>query len=582
MTAAPPDAGTPAGCAAADSAPARRALDETPRRVVGELGWAVLAGLLSTAWFFRDVLRSRFALVPGELGDARLLNFLLEHGWLWLRRQPLHRHFWDLPMFYPAGADSFAYSDLLLSFAPPYWMARAAGLDPHTGYQVWLLAMAVASSVAVFALLRWGLGTSSWASCWGANLATFSASRLFQIHHAQLWPIVYPALALLAAAVYFRESSPTRRRWLLAGVVVGVVLQFWGGFYNGVFMLLLGGLLWLASLAWRDARRRSFERLRADALAIAAAIAFGALLLAPLAVAYLRAQRQVGARTWEDMEPFQPRLVSWIYLTPSAPLAAWTKGNRLFALLPSRDEHAIGLGLVTSALLLAGVAAGWRRPALRVATIAMALAALAVTLYPGGFSLWRHLAAALPGLSAVRATTRLGLLLPLLAGAAFAALADRAGRRGRVWVAGLGLLALYEQSVELHAFDKRVARRWVSHIARRVDPRAAAFAVSTRRPGFSSWVVQLDAIWATLESGKPTVNGYSGNWAPGWGGQLWAARTGKPEQHDRFAIDLGTWLESHAQAPETVQWIELEPTYRRGRRYLDSPAETVEPGAAPP
>ena len=44
------------------------------------------------------VLASGLERVPGDPGDARLVNYFLEHTWLWLTGHPLHRHFWDLPM----------------------------------------------------------------------------------------------------------------------------------------------------------------------------------------------------------------------------------------------------------------------------------------------------------------------------------------------------------------------------------------------------------------------------------------------------------------------------------------------------
>ncbi len=522
--------------------------------------------LVSTGWFFRAVFVSRFADVPGDLGDSRLLNFLLEHGWLWLRRDPLHRELWSLPIYYPADSHSFAYADLLLSFAPPYWLARAAGADPHTAYQLWILVTGVLSSLAVFALLRWGLRVSRWAAAVGASLATFAASRLFQIQHAQLWPIFYPALGLLAAVAYAREASALRRRWLLAAVGLCVVLQFYGGFYNGVFMLVLGAALLAVAASPRDQRQFWRTRVRTDAWLLATVLVTAAALLAPLAIQYSRVEGEVGGRNWGHMKPFQPRLASWLYHPPAAPFSGWEERLTLFNSLPNRDEHAIGLGYVTPVLLVAGLIAGRRRQGLRNAALAMAIVMVVITLWPGGFSLWKYIARNLPGLSAARVTARLGLLLPLLAAAAFAVLADTRGRRSRPWIYALGFLALAEQSVRMHVFDKRVSQRWVADLASRVDPAAAAFVVSIQRPGFPQWIVHLDAMWATTLAGRPTVNGYTGSTPPGWGGQLWVARSASKLQRERFTTDLAAWLSGQGVAPASTQWIELDPRYRRGQR----------------
>ena len=37
---------------------------------------------------FYPVFVSGFGRVPGDFGDARLVNYLLEHSWRWLLREP--------------------------------------------------------------------------------------------------------------------------------------------------------------------------------------------------------------------------------------------------------------------------------------------------------------------------------------------------------------------------------------------------------------------------------------------------------------------------------------------------------------
>jgi hypothetical protein len=539
----------------------------TPRAVLGELAVAALAAAAATAWFFRSVVLSGFSAVPGDLADGRLLNYILEHGWLWLRGDALHRPLWQLPIFFPAGGGAFAYSDLMLSLAGPYWLARACGADPHTSFQIWHLAVGILNSLAAFALLRWGLGASRAGAVLGANLATFAASRLYQIHHAQLWPFFYPLLAVLAVAFHLRARSARGARWALAAAVAAVALQFYGAFYYAVFTLLLGGLALAVACFVRSLRPGLIARLRRDAMALGVAGCALLVLLAPLAIRYRRAEREVGRRHWKEVEPLLPRPASWIYLAPSAPLGGWTERAPIFVALPHRDEQAIGLGYLTTLLTLAGVAAGWRRPALFIASSAMAIAMLAITVYPGGITPWRLATAIVPGLSATRAMSRLGLALPLLAGAAMATLIEVSPRRFRPWLFGLALLAIAEQSVALTTFDKRVQQRWVAEIAALTDPAARAFAVSIRRPAFSPEIVQMDAMYAGLLAKRPTVNGYTGSRAPGWGGDLWLARSGRPDQRSAYEKALDDWLSAHGVARADVQWIELEPTYRRGRRY---------------
>ena len=45
---------------------------------------------------------SGFRRIQTDLGDTRLIHYLLEHGYLWVRRVPGHLDFWSPPFFYPA------------------------------------------------------------------------------------------------------------------------------------------------------------------------------------------------------------------------------------------------------------------------------------------------------------------------------------------------------------------------------------------------------------------------------------------------------------------------------------------------
>ena len=37
-----------------------------------------------------------FDKMPGDYADARFINYVLEHGFLWLNNIELHKSFWDL------------------------------------------------------------------------------------------------------------------------------------------------------------------------------------------------------------------------------------------------------------------------------------------------------------------------------------------------------------------------------------------------------------------------------------------------------------------------------------------------------
>jgi len=113
--------------------------------------------------------------------------------------------------------------------------------------------------------------------------------------------------------------------------------------------------------------------------------------------------------------------------------------------------------------------------------------------------------------------------------------------------------------------DKLQQRRRVDAIAARVDPHATAFVATEGPRSGRPHELQLDAMWASVEAGVPTVNGHSGNLPALWA-RLQPAQAGvDPAERDRFAARLARWLARKGMAPDAVQWIELPPDYRDAR-----------------
>ena len=62
----------------------------------------VIAGFLGLVMVHHPMLFSGLARIQSDPGDPRLINYLLEHSYLWISGNPAHRQFWDIPFFYPA------------------------------------------------------------------------------------------------------------------------------------------------------------------------------------------------------------------------------------------------------------------------------------------------------------------------------------------------------------------------------------------------------------------------------------------------------------------------------------------------
>jgi hypothetical protein len=148
----------------------------------------------------------------------------------------------------------------------------------------------------------------------------------------------------------------------------------------------------------------------------------------------------------------------------------------------------------------------------------MLLLGLLVTDFPGRLRLWTVLYQAYPPFQAIRAVSRIGMLLAIPAGIAIGWLVSHrnGGIRGRV-VVSVAALACLEQGVTTQSVTVSLVEARVREVAERVDPSAEVFFVIPKGGGRKWAWYQLDAMWAQQRTGVPTINGYSGIRPRGWG-----------------------------------------------------------------
>ena len=96
----------------------------------------VLLFLVGMGWVVLRPLGPNLALIPGDLGDARFNNYVLEHFFQWLSGHV--ESYWDAPFFYPFQQVT-AFSDNLLGSVIFYVPWRALGFDRETAFQLWII-----------------------------------------------------------------------------------------------------------------------------------------------------------------------------------------------------------------------------------------------------------------------------------------------------------------------------------------------------------------------------------------------------------------------------------------------------------
>lgn len=520
-----------------------------PRPSPADRLWPLLFLGLSLGLAHHLLLFSGLRVVHGDEGDARFVHYVLEHGWRWLSGDALHRSFWDPPFFHPTR-NAAAYSEVLLGVAPPYWLWRALGLDPSTAYPLWLCSVTALNFGAMYLLLRTAFGATPLAASAGAMLFAAGASRINQLNHPQLTAHFWSIAAIGALVAAFRSRGTNRAALWIGVAACSCVAQLYGGFYWGWFL----GFFLLVAVAVAVVTPSLRRELKALVFAHPAALGISATVAAaclfPLASHYLAAARETGFRSYEDSLGMIPQLQSWFHMGDASWLYGWTARWSVFQKLPVEGEQRVGLGLLTTTVM---VTACWQHRRLtpaRVVSVVGVVVVLLATLYRFKISPWELVFHTVPGANAIRAVSRVGIWLLLPAAIGLALALDRLRLRGRNWAAvALGALCLLEQGLRQGGFDAQAAAADVARIAGEVRG-CKSFFYSPEHPSTPEWKYQLDAMWASLQAGVPTVNGYSGKVPPGW--ELEDPVVRDDASARRISAALERWMRARGLAPAEV------------------------------
>lgn len=469
---------------------------------------------------FHPTILSGFGLMQTDLGDTRFNNYILEHGYKWINGDPLHAIFWNPPFFFPA-TNVAAYSDILLGSAPLYWVTRLVGFLPDTSFQLWMIIVLAINYITAFLMLRKGLGLTLIGSIGGAYLFAFAAMRINQLGHQQLLPQFFSMLVIYSIIKLFENDSKSESNiwgpsvWIVLAVS-SAVLQIFSGFYLGWFLFFGFLVMFVCSFMFRETRSE-----------IAAMISkrwgsflfFGLIGIIPalwMAVHYLDVP--VSVRSWREVSSMVPRPLSWIHFGPSNPLYGSLNTFVDYSSLKMAHEHQIALGFLTALLIILGGRKAWTRKwgkPLIVASLTILMVAL---VYPFDLTPWRIVFDFIPGAGAIRAVSRICLVL-LIPAVILLAFGLDCIRHKPLAVVALTVMCM-EQVVTTASYDKFMARKDVEKIVGTLgtDQKPFYYAVAVKPDQTLSppYKDQLDAMMAQLAINIPTINGYSGMHPEGW------------------------------------------------------------------
>ena len=93
-------------------------------------------------------------------------------------------------------------------------------------------------------------------------------------------------------------------------------------------------------------------------------------------------------------------------------------------------------------------------------------------------------------------------------------------------------------------------------IQERVSEECQAFFVSAQSPDEPSYLSVMDAMWASMLTGVPVINGHSGVYPDN--DLFWHPVIRKEDDIDRLERALDAWCDRHGLDRARVWWIRIE------------------------
>lgn len=463
--------------------------------------------------------------IPGDYSDARFNSVVLEHLFQWLRGDSVS--LWNPTYFYPFK-NILGFSDNHFGSGWIYAIFRATGAEREYAYLGWFLIGSVLNYASgLYVLRRFGF---SWcASAAGAFVYAFGLPSLIQEAHAQLNYRFATPLAFFSFTQYLIEKKPQD----LAKTIFWVAVQFYCTIYLGVFLsyllvaVLLATILVTPKLVFTLPAFKQglfgWPNRRAVLLGCLSLLAVALLLLKYRSISHLYGFGNTEVETTYML----PRLSSYL-LADYVEVSRWL-GQQLAEPIPSsyRHEHQLFFGFGVWVLAIMGTIFAWRYRSEHLGKIASVCFVLLVifTIDISGSSLYWWLLK-VPGLSAVRAVSRIGMILLLPMSIMVAIMVDYFVksawypiRRYRFVLLVVSIVAITYETTAYRPYhypiqawhDRQI--RLQKLIEQPLQPGEILYLTHTASDPWDT-VAEIDAMIYAQDHRVPTLNGYSGRSPP--------------------------------------------------------------------
>ncbi len=423
-----------------------------------------------------------FSKMPGDLGDARLISYLLEHGFLYFTGDSFHSNYFDIPFFYPDKNQLF-YTDVLFGGTILYIPIRFFIKDIFSAVQIWLILVSILNFLSFFLVSKKVFKFSTLISSVVAFLFAFSLPRFNQICHLQLFLQFYSVFAFY----FFITADKKIYRFILSAIFL--FLQFVTTFYFGWFTVFGAVLAFFIMLFGKNTREILFNYLKENKNGLYAFLLTSLILLLPLGYKYLSLSKGFEFSDSYLFSPFS-MFLSHSFLD-----------NKIlyFNLKNYNQEKITGFGIFATLFVLFGLFS-LKKYKFEISSFILFIVSF--------FLFWQlnyYIYLYFPGASAIRASSRvIFLLLPL-----FCFLVGIFLQNRKKYFVIFLLILLLEQIPVNNAFTWTKNEHYERIGRYKIPLSCNFFGINNKKVD-----VQLDAMYLSNKYKIPTINGYSGYFPP--------------------------------------------------------------------
>ncbi len=461
-------------------------------------------------WFFcLRILGVGLEYIPGDLGDARFINFLLEHGHQWMHGNT--NGFWDANFMYPFQ-NTIAISDNMLGTMPIYSLYRSFGFSVETSYQLWWISIyALNYWIAYFVTKKWFNRIDI--AIIVAWIFAFTIFNLGQLSYLQMSIRFMVPVAFYAAT----KMIETKQLKYFIIYIFSIVAQFYSVIYTGFFLLYFSAFyIFIYAIVKKDYLFFLFLFSKKNLLKTLTSIIIAVSLMFILISPYLRIADILGYRTYAEVAGMLPTWKS--YLFPTNDTIFWNflhlnfKPNEFYWL------HYNFIGMIPTLTLISipFLWTYWKIKKVRPSTLLLGVTITIFVIFifyfklDNGNSLYKFLFN-LPGMNSIRVMNRYMHVVIFLVLILFSSYLIKIPKK---WIPIILLFAVLDNSFytdKLYRQEKNViserresTREWVKKNKREKD---LAFAIINPNEPF--FMTHIDAMFTALELKFPTLNGYS-------------------------------------------------------------------------